>query len=556
MHTFAYYPTVGWAARTKSRTGCTVCKARKVKCDETKPCCRRCHKTARKCSYEVEGRHTSSIWPSQPLSDIATYTIRERRAFRYYYERAAPALAGNLGCRFWTHTVPSACRAEPAVWDAVNAISELYENLNPFLGPPMVMESTASVKASKAALSWYLRSMQNVQSQITRNNASPHLALISCVLYTCAELLQGDLAKTRDSGGETASTFKDIIPLLIRLGAAVFITTACYPRGLPGLLALPVEASFQSLEDAQTTILKLAAECHSLRYAASQHYRYGRTAGAILDLVAKQRSLASQLEEWDSAFAYLTSLEGHRPADCIHQGPVSVLLAIRAATFIMINTCFAQQETQYDAHMVQFQTVVDNAETTIGASAARGGAQLGFTFEAEFGPPLFFTAIKCRNRELRWKALALLRQAPKIQSLFKCISWAILAETIILIEEGTVQGIVELRPLDPMPTHWNSTESPINYDTRGDPHRTQAPTTSDLVEVDRSFAGGLQAIDKHCIPEEQRVHEFGVFQTKGNWHIAIPQQKHAIVLRFTRIQRDPIRGACRRVEDFLPVAFS
>ena len=43
----------------KSRLGCLVCKKRKVKCDETKPTCRRCKSSGRPCSY-------TALLPSLP----------------------------------------------------------------------------------------------------------------------------------------------------------------------------------------------------------------------------------------------------------------------------------------------------------------------------------------------------------------------------------------------------------------------------------------------------------------------------------------------------------
>lgn len=45
---------------TKSRLGCLQCKARKVKCDELKPACRRCTSTGRECSFR-EARAAAGI---------------------------------------------------------------------------------------------------------------------------------------------------------------------------------------------------------------------------------------------------------------------------------------------------------------------------------------------------------------------------------------------------------------------------------------------------------------------------------------------------------------
>lgn len=55
----------------KSRRGCIICKQRKVKCDETRPRCRRCEYGDRPCSYQHdirEGKATSSKPATTPTS--------------------------------------------------------------------------------------------------------------------------------------------------------------------------------------------------------------------------------------------------------------------------------------------------------------------------------------------------------------------------------------------------------------------------------------------------------------------------------------------------------
>lgn len=50
---------------SKSRTGCTVCKTRRIKCDETKPACRQCVNYDRQCSYSLTGLQAVVLGPQQ-----------------------------------------------------------------------------------------------------------------------------------------------------------------------------------------------------------------------------------------------------------------------------------------------------------------------------------------------------------------------------------------------------------------------------------------------------------------------------------------------------------
>ncbi|GLA21703.1 hypothetical protein AnigIFM62618_011734 [Aspergillus niger] len=416
------------------------------------------------------------------------------------------------------------------------------------------------------------------------------MALISCVLYTCAEMLQGDVEKAlrlygqalqlilswqRQSSiaSETASVAKDMTPLLIRLGAAISITTNCSPEGLSELLAVPNDSRFSSLEAAQTAILKLTSESLILRRVVAQHKRQGHNGSSTMfDWTVQQCSLMRQLNEWDCSFAFLRSAEGHPYLDFPYQRVIPILLAIRSSASIIISICFAEQEVVYDRHMDQFRSIVEHAAAAIRGDIDRDDdAQSEFTFEADVGPPLFFTAVKCRDKIVRQTALELLRQAPKVQSLFKCMSWATLAETIIQIEEGSVEGIRERQPLNhtasDITTLENRTKCSLNHTTGGLdnprgalPSTESVPSLAELVEVNNIYSDkwstGSSVHRRQYIPEVHRVHEFNIFQARGTAPVAMSQQmQHSVILRFANNKGDPKNGRLELEEHFLPLSF-
>lgn len=82
----------------KSRNGCSTCRARRVKCDEARPQCRRCLDGGRGCSYEPSppNKGTKNVTPSisASLSHIVDLRDADRRTFDYFVSCAAPRLAG------------------------------------------------------------------------------------------------------------------------------------------------------------------------------------------------------------------------------------------------------------------------------------------------------------------------------------------------------------------------------------------------------------------------------------------------------------------------------
>lgn len=76
---------------SKSRTGCTVCKNRRIKCDETKPACRQCVDYGRQCSYSITGLQAVAGGPQQ--RNTHGYDASNDELFEQVWEKLEP-LAG------------------------------------------------------------------------------------------------------------------------------------------------------------------------------------------------------------------------------------------------------------------------------------------------------------------------------------------------------------------------------------------------------------------------------------------------------------------------------
>ena len=76
---------------SKSRTGCTVCKNRRIKCDETKPACRQCVDYGRQCSYSITGLQAVAGGPQQ--RNAHGYDASNDELFEQVWDKLQP-LAG------------------------------------------------------------------------------------------------------------------------------------------------------------------------------------------------------------------------------------------------------------------------------------------------------------------------------------------------------------------------------------------------------------------------------------------------------------------------------
>ncbi|KAJ5889061.1 hypothetical protein N7495_009102 [Penicillium taxi] len=487
----------------KSRFGCKTCKIRRVKCGEERPRCLRCSSTGRRCDFENSEALSSDAIPSYALSLSPNTGQRERRAFEYYFHHASQHLAGGMGIDFWTSIVPQVCRSEPAVWDAMIAISALFEYPNQCLDFHFLSDHRKNAyflnNVQQDALTWYSRSISSVNSKIQRGRADPYISLISCALFHCVETIQGrteealklyrqgvslilDLRVQMGREGayseKAALLERHIMPLFLRMGTlSLTISGTPPPSELLVLFKIGLSAGVKCIDSARNTISVLAAEAVLFeREAASRLREIGSPPAISAEMIAKKETLRALLTEWHLAYTKLgqsTSSPSTEP----------LLLLYHAAASICVTGCLQQEETVYDVHFADFTTIVEQSTVILGA-AGSNGAQTPFTFEASVGPPLAVTVLRCRDPSLRRRALELLRRAPPIQGFFKCPPLALLSEALINLEEGYS---LFLRQGNPNLVHNNASLG---------------------LPVVKPQSGSQAAL----IPEEARVHDYGIFR--------------------------------------------
>lgn len=473
---------------------------------------------------------------------------RERRAFEYYFYRGASSIAGALDLRFWKDTVLQLSRSEPAVWDAVIAISALYEI------PSLSLDPVPKGSEKNEALNWYSRSMMSVRKLIEQNRANQEIAIVTCALYICIEIMQGHMGaalqlyeqgvslihELRTASATRASFLEDtIIPLFFRMGTAA-LSTAGVPvvKDLFALADYRGDTGFFTVEAARAALAPLTRESLLFRWEAGAHIlEVGSVANVSVEVFARRQSLLSRLEDWYGSF---TGLEDNQPGP-MYQSAISTLRTFHSAIYIILSTCLIQRETAFDAYLSHFRIIVDHASQAL---ASITDAQTPFTFESGVGQPLFLTAISCRDPVLRREALSLLRRVPQ-EGFFECKPRVASAEEYIRMEEGRIEGLM-VRVSDSMTFGYSSETGvkEISLERLANlPYVEDLVTIEDDLEGDRLFSGHEQC----PIPEGHRIHKNVVVQLDSH---GIPQTRP--FLHLTR-NRPNANGAWEEREYFLPL---
>ncbi|KAI0182609.1 hypothetical protein EV127DRAFT_378483 [Xylaria flabelliformis] len=143
---------------TRSRNGCSNCRKRKVKCDETEPQCTRCTSVGYECGGFTQSPKTRLLSKyaaathmpitfdrsTRALSHVPLHipaqnalvelkielprtNMAEVRCYRFFLEVVAPSLAGVFDGDFWLSEIPRACFVDRAIWHAVVSLGAVYE---------------------------------------------------------------------------------------------------------------------------------------------------------------------------------------------------------------------------------------------------------------------------------------------------------------------------------------------------------------------------------------------------------------------------------------------
>ena len=153
-------------------------RVRRVKCDETKPSCKRCSSTGRRCDG-----YASPTQPS-PIGYLVVGTgqarpeceQKSRASFQFYCETFAPILSSLGTNKFWGAIVPASCSTHESIKHLVIATSTL--GASPFLD---------QAQRNIMFLIHYTKALRLLSD--TRD-ASVVVVLIGCILLAICDEIQ------------------------------------------------------------------------------------------------------------------------------------------------------------------------------------------------------------------------------------------------------------------------------------------------------------------------------------------------------------------------------
>jgi Fungal specific transcription factor domain len=480
----------------RSRLGCMTCRSvrferlksapplltcirvRRIKCDQKRPFCERCTSTGRRCEgpavqgfqfvIEEASKLVRRAKPPSPLAilqpDAAPLDPCERRAFYFFIKSAAPTISGAFDTGFWSKLVPQVSHAEPAVYNALLTIGQLFDTpLRPDDPCKVALEDMPA--NSKRVFTWYSTAVSELQKAMNRGRQSVALALLSCLLFTCVEyqlhnapcallllqrglaLLETTLDGKQDSiqyDSATSAILDSVIPFFSRHA----IVSATF--GQPPPPSWKIDASsFELLEHAWSSIETMdeaQVSLYSLMYQGNAFVRIvwllNRYPTPAPSLVAGQREMEAKVDAWRVAYLKLCeNMEDPKSMNCDGTLTNAYLLMYHSVLKVWVATCTSPFQTAFDAYFTIFEEILVHAEAILSTKQNDLEANSPFAVEMGLIPPLFFVATKCREPSLRRRALSLLERSPLPRGLWRVLPTIQVVRKVIDLEEEDIYTI-------------------------------------------------------------------------------------------------------------------
>ncbi|KAK1519509.1 uncharacterized protein CCOS01_11160 [Colletotrichum costaricense] len=442
-----------------------------LQCDESRPSCKRCTATGRKCDgypHVADLTDVSSSSPGSGPSVVLTVqpshaspgvsSPSDNRALQYFAEAVGPLLSGAVDPYFWTHIVMQFSTFEPAVTHSILAISDLYEQFH------TGTDEIVAPRDYSFAVRHYNAAMRELIGMKTQDK-HPTVLLV-CLLFICIEFLQSGreaaikhckhgVALLRNTHSEFPWTKEHLLPLFRRLTEYSFFFSG-EKADFPDLSGLehPMPPSFSSFQDAQLMIDDLYCQTLQLMKQGYPFRSLSPTGNGVPPkLLARQEYVNSMLDRWSILFTQLNNQSKYTSSPttkAFEEKPDYVPNMLRGflstryeCCRIWLNMAFTNNLTGYDKYVPNYSQLAKNlAEMVVQISehSKLEGVHAKtskFMFETGYTPMLFFFTTTCRHLETR---LELLRLMPILglprENLWEMATLVAVARRVIELEHG------------------------------------------------------------------------------------------------------------------------
>ena len=404
--------------------------------------------------YIFVTEHPKSLPSFATLSDPI-----EAQHFDFFRTVCTSSFSAHFNANLWKGIILRAAHTEPFILHAVLAIGALtrFNTHAPVYTTPILEYS----------LKKYSLASRMLGQKIKSGTAGWKLAVLGSLIFLAIEVLQGHemgallhmrsgeaILRSLPSGKSgiyntlSITSVKETTNVAIDCGDSGDLVTAYtrlsideYPfLGLCGSSNSEPEVplSFKNIKNARSILNALIAATYSF------YRRHGSVNLKILPMEALPTRVATELQDiqtllqsWRQALNRLIA-EQQISDEATSLGIKNIMIDYLVA-FIRTSTFFYKDQLIYDNYLPHFEELLDLTATVVldnhNSSHIPGGKGPCYTLDVAMARPLFFVACRCRDPNLRRKAICVMKLVGK-DGMYSGRAVAKVAEWVVAAEEG------------------------------------------------------------------------------------------------------------------------
>ncbi|KAE8148343.1 hypothetical protein BDV25DRAFT_168531 [Aspergillus avenaceus] len=457
----------------KSRTGCFTCKARRVKCDETRPECLRCVRGGRTCEFpeqqDIVVQRNAELPSSLSLRIFDTQ--RECGYFDFFRFQTVIDLSGWFNSYFWQRLVLQMAHSEGVVRRAAVALGALHVD-----------------GRTEYALQYYGEALTGLRGLLAKSDfQSIDASLTACLLLTCFEVLRKDYEaaklhyacglkilklwrSSQPQGPERCTQHPQSIPCYEKslvehftlLETQIISFLQSRPNNLldpvlfeDSVAKIPIPLEFATLNEAKETFaqllntsLNLAARAtNQLAFAQAESkpnkqgiYPHRETYDASVRHGNVLRTVITEfllgITQWRQAFDSFLGISSSTMTTQQRRATY-VLKSLSTVVYILFARDPTKGEMGFDAFQPQFEEATAEALTAVRLHGTRQSARPPiFALNLGVLHTLWSIAVKCRHKHTREQVLHAISCAPYREGIWDGATGTVITRAIIDLEES------------------------------------------------------------------------------------------------------------------------
>ncbi|KAL6402473.1 hypothetical protein AUP68_14952 [Ilyonectria robusta] len=487
-------------------------------------------------------QRTALALASSPTAYQPSISLRlpptEGPYFEIFRTHTANELSGYFDFEFWTRRVLQECHTEPAIKHAVIALGALYQTLEQTSEPAARNPSVTNHRQQSVMGHWqiavkrYSDACNALVGLNSQDQKSTKTLIMANVLLACFDSFIGDhrqaikqiqtglglLERLRtqqhdrflanSSAPPEEPLEEELVTMFTRLAIqaksydmafhfpqpyVIRLTnpqTATTPPGAPSSpsssgAGSPPANSPLSFPENFTSLLEARLACDKLNERIMQYieglYAVKTDRKGTLPRSWREYGLEfkNQIKTWGDAFENLFSSRHSLSVKPQEKAAIAALKMLQTNSHVLYLMMFSDQESDFDAFLPQFQTIVDLGLEIVGDEEKRAAARRcpdpaqchhydrhqnahlqdggifsgpGYSaphikprFSADLGiiAPLFVVATKCRDPVTRRQAIQLLRSSARRESMWDSEMIAHISTWVMNLEESETIAMTE-----------------------------------------------------------------------------------------------------------------